>query len=151
MSALSRFSPLFCPFSEVRRYLKLYPDDGAKRCCGPWHANRWHREVPSDLSGPMVRVNSTATGSQDFYVEEPCLVQQSIGNVTPAIPTCWFTRQGKLFGQFHRLIVENGLYRIGDHIEAPITELLLSYPLFLQSHHHYELPAPTQVKGDHLF
>lgn len=90
-------------------------------------------------------------GSQDFYVEEPCLIQQSTGDVVPVLPTRWFMRENKLFGQFHRLVVDGGLYRIGEHVEASINQLLLSYPLFLQNHHHYSLPLPTQVKGDQIF
>ena len=31
---------------EVRLHLIFYPDDGAKRYRGPWHADHWVREVP---------------------------------------------------------------------------------------------------------
>lgn len=97
----------------------------------------------------MVRVPSAAMGGQDFYVQEPCLIQRSFNDVAPVIPIRWFTRRGKLFGQFHHLEVEEGVYMMGNHFEAPIDQLLLSYPLFLRNHHHYKLPSPTQVKGNH--
>ena len=135
---------------EVQRHLVLYPDNGMKRYCRPWHADRWRCEVPSELSGPMVRVQSAVMGThtQDFYVQEPCLIQRSFNDVTPAIPVRWFTCRGKLFGQFHHLNVDRGDYMMGDHFEAPIDQLLLLYPLYLQNHHHYELPSPTRVKGE---
>jgi hypothetical protein len=147
---LQRFQEVANP--EVRPHLKVYPDDGAKRCCGPWHAKCWRCEVPGELSGPMVRAHSTAMGSQDFYVQEPCLIQQLTNDIIPVIPVRWFTRREKLFGQFHLLVVESGSqYTIGDHMEVSVDRLLLSYPLFLQNHHHYNLPRPTQVKGDYSF
>lgn len=133
---------------EVRQHLIFYPDAGGKRYSGPWHAARWCYEVPSDLAGPMVRVHTVADGFQDFYVDEPCLIQSSENDVILVIPIRWFTCQSRLFGRFHRLKVENAAYQIcEDHIDASINELLLSFPLFLQSHHHYNLPRPTLVKG----
>ncbi|KAJ7254183.1 hypothetical protein C8J57DRAFT_987684, partial [Mycena rebaudengoi] len=52
----------------VRPFIQVLSEDSGELLRQVSQVEKWHREVPPDLSGPMVRL-----GQQDFFVNEPAL------------------------------------------------------------------------------
>ena len=132
----------------MRRCLRFYPEDAGKKCSGPWNALRWRVEVPANLAGPMVRVHLNARTYLDYFANEPCLIKHGPkAKVMPAIALRWIEHGGQLWGLMCLLRVSGNSYVLAQHLEIPIDDLFLPFPLFATNHLSYGLPPPTHFKG----
>ncbi|KAL0578323.1 hypothetical protein V5O48_003670 [Marasmius crinis-equi] len=70
---------------RVRRDLHFYPEDSSPSLSEAWQADRWLKELDSQLTTPMIRIFN-----QDFYLQEPARLRD--GRLV--IPIRWFMRDG---------------------------------------------------------
>lgn len=126
----------------VRKHLTFYPEDAGDSLSEAWQAKRWKDELDSDLTTPMIREHG-----QDFYINELAVLKS--GGV--CMPHRWFTRGGKMFALSWtvKLNQERTGWIIQRHREYEISSslLLLSFPRFVESHMHYNLPHPHNIIG----
>ena len=96
-----------------------------------------------------------ASDGQDYYVDEPALANvDKWGSLAPVVPVRFFEQHGQMMVRAHKLTSnpEGTGFVIQvrseeDCIVLPLASFLLSYPNFLESHVHYNLPSPRLITG----
>ncbi|KAL1713292.1 hypothetical protein EV715DRAFT_267348 [Schizophyllum commune] len=108
---------------------------------------RWCREVHGNLSAPMYR----GPGDQDFFVDEPALVDSHDGAPYVAMVTRWFKRDGVVWGRGHAMECDSSRkeYIIDGALclEFKGSDLLLNYVSLTKLHPKHRLPSPDQIRG----
>ncbi|KAI5899310.1 uncharacterized protein SCHCODRAFT_02482378 [Schizophyllum commune H4-8] len=108
---------------------------------------RWCMEVHGNLSAPMYR----GPGDQDFFVDEPALVDSHDGPPYVAMVTRWFKRDGLVWGRGHAMECDSsGKEYIIDGalcLEFKGSDLLLNYVSLEKLHPKHRLPSPNQIRG----
>ncbi|KDQ05534.1 hypothetical protein BOTBODRAFT_122651 [Botryobasidium botryosum FD-172 SS1] len=126
----------------VRKHIRFYPEDAGDKLSETWQAERWKNELDSSLLTPMIR-----TQNQDFFTDEVTLLRDG----TACVPFRWLSRRNEMFARAWKVILSDTrsgwIVDATQECEVPSSDFLLSYPQFAQSHHHYNLPGPSQVFG----
>jgi hypothetical protein len=129
----------------VCKNLHFFPEDMGPSLSQAWQARRWLSELDSELTTPMIRAHN-----QDFYINEPTLLHD--GSVV--MPIRWFKREKLIFAQAFKMrrasqtIAGHGWIVEGDReVEVKSTELLLSFPLLVNSHLSRNIPDPKIIQG----
>ncbi|ESK81655.1 hypothetical protein Moror_3234 [Moniliophthora roreri MCA 2997] len=131
----------------VRSFLHFFSEDAGKHISESWHASRWLNESPDDLVPPMIRCSC-----QDFYVFELTKIWNHESGEEYCVPTCWFSRNERMFARCNVLRIANqgaeqGWVVLMKEIEVDETQLLLSFPRLCEGYHQSGIPDPQTVLG----
>ncbi|KAJ7176536.1 hypothetical protein C8R46DRAFT_1213111 [Mycena filopes] len=129
----------------VRDKLRFLPEDSGPSLSQAWQASRWLHELDSDLTTPMIRLNT-----QDYFIHEPALL--SDGSV--CMPTRWFERDNEIYarvwkmqGMANNAGVPGWVVNGQATYDVKSSNLLLSFPHFVSTHGQRQLPDPRIIHG----
>ncbi|TRM70314.1 hypothetical protein BD626DRAFT_448805 [Schizophyllum amplum] len=137
---------------KVRPHLSFYPEDSGAKLSEARQADRWLRELPSELTTPVARIDG-----HDYFILEPAMLQSG----DCCMPIRWFTRldpsskKQVMYARCLRMSVVNSdnataSWRVIDdggvvHSER---EFLKNFPrLQADATHLYGLPHPSLISG----
>ena len=129
---------------RVRPHLSFYPEDAGKSVNGYSQSAHWREEADPLLLTPMATI-----GNQQYYVFEPCLLQ----NHRVCVPVRWFVRQSKLFAKAWtvRSVSHNNargwIVEEYNEIEVSQDQFLVSFGSWNGSRLAMNLPHPSQIFG----
>ncbi|KAJ7603162.1 hypothetical protein FB45DRAFT_1094845 [Roridomyces roridus] len=109
-----------------------------------WQASRWRHELDPDLATPMIRI-----GAQDFFTLEPTVLRDG----TICMPSRWFKRgtdtwaEVWMMRQFNLNGVPGWLVDNQTTYEIKSSDLLVSFPDFINTYVHRGVPDPRIIHG----
>ncbi|KAJ7278158.1 hypothetical protein C8J57DRAFT_1126069, partial [Mycena rebaudengoi] len=141
----------------VRPFIQVLSEDSGELLRQASQAEKWHRDVSPDLSGPMVRL-----GQQDFFVNEPALVhiasegEFSSQEWAAVLPSRWFIRDNKIWAKVQRLYshpTEDCLLIDNRHEceDIPLSNFFASFPDLEPVHKFHGLKNPSKIVGTSVY
>ncbi|KAJ7641154.1 hypothetical protein FB45DRAFT_1124604 [Roridomyces roridus] len=130
---------------SVREKLHFLPEDTRPSLSQAWQASRWRHELDPDLATPMIRI-----GAQDFFTLEPTVLRDG----TICMPSRWFKRgtdtwaEVWMMRQFNLNGVPGWLVDNQTTYEIKSSDLLVSFPDFINTYVHRGVPDPRIIHGE---
>ncbi|KAG9096191.1 hypothetical protein FS749_008953 [Ceratobasidium sp. UAMH 11750] len=128
--------------------LATFPEDAGPCVSNASHGAKWREEIKGEFASPMARIYGRTSTFQDYFVDEPSLVQMD-SQAMPVLVTRWFTRKGSRVANVHPLIplpAQNGYAMDGAAcLEVPEEDFRLALPELKHVSAEYGLPPPDQL------